>query len=86
VGPDAPSRHAARPRELSLLLVGAAPRALDWPRRACRRCAALRDIRCSRGRSMVSMITGNAFSKTTFRKSIAAARSRVIDPLFNHKK
>jgi hypothetical protein len=35
---------------------------------------------------MVSMITGNAFSKTTFRKSIAAARSRVIDPLFNHKK
>jgi hypothetical protein len=32
------------------------------------------------------MITRNAFGKTTFRKTIAAARPRVIDALFNHKK
>ena len=41
MGPDAPSRHAARPRELPLLLVGAAPRALDRAHGAARSRAAL---------------------------------------------
>src|SRR5262245_41409347 len=75
MGADAPPRHAARSRELSLLLVGAAPRPLDGPQRARRSRAAVRAERHDRNGDIRIMSTSaNTSAGAAFRAAVAAEK------------